>query len=99
METGPAHVAWGMEGFGVEPKTVDSTAETVCFVGSEEASRRAGGAAPFLGRVDEYDLVGDAADGKQTLDKSKGLRRCRARDLHRLTGVVCYKADSVVEGA
>lgn len=88
-----------MEGFGVEPKTVDSTAETVCFVGREEASRRTGGAAPFLGRVEEYDLVGDAADGKQTLYESKGLRRCWARDMHRLAGVVCYKADSVVDGA
>ncbi len=88
-----------MEGFGVEPKAVDSTAETVCFVGSKEAARRAGGAAPFLGRVDEYEFVGDAADGKQTLEESKGLRRCWAWEVHRLTGIVCYEADGVAEGA
>lgn len=54
----------GMEGFVVEPKAVYSTAETVCFAGGKGASKRGEGAAPFLGRVDVYDLVGDAADGK-----------------------------------
>jgi len=88
-----------VEGFGVEPKAIDSTAEMVCFARSEEAATVAVGAGPFMSRVDEYEFVGNAADREKTLEKSKRLRGCWAWEVHRLAGVLCYEADSVVDGA